>query len=211
MAFDELFYPIIVRRSNYIGKGAGKVSRYSDYRVEIQEDCLFRCVYCDIEYTEIGFEGMQLDHFRPENYFPELSDEPNNLVLSCPKCNRFKWYHWPGSKKIDECSYAGGTGFLDPFQDDRREYFTIDTNGTAYPLKDPAGYMIKLLRLNREARIQLRRKRILRHMTRELLKNCTDLIKTLGDAWRAGEIPFDSAMESIQFLNDIIAELSTIR
>lgn len=207
MAFDELFYPVLTRRSNYIGKGIGKVSRYTDYRDEIQEDCIFRCVYCDIECAEIGFEGMQLDHFRPEKHFPELSDDPCNLVLSCPKCNRLKWHYWPGMNVNEECILSNEVSILDPFECNRREYFIIDADGTASPLKGPARYMIELLKLNRNARVQLRRRRILRHQTEELLKDCNDLIEKLCDDSTTGKVSPDLALEKIRFLNRIGAEI----
>ena len=84
----DLFFPALARRSKYVGKGEGKESRYSDYKSEVEEDCKQRCIYCDILLSELGFEGMVIDHFRPTKHYPDLKHNPYNLVLSCPKCNQ---------------------------------------------------------------------------------------------------------------------------
>ena len=208
MTIDNLFYPSIHRRSTYIGKGVGQVSRYSDYRDEIQEDCGDRCVYCDIEYAEIGFEGMHLDHFRPQKHFDELIDEPTNLVLACPKCNRFKSFHWPASKGKDACSHEGKTGFVDPFEESRRDYFDVDTDGCLIPLQDPAKYVIKLMRLNRTARIQVRRNRIIRNEMKKLSEKLHSLISHLLEDWKTDQISADEAIRSVEQYHSTLVMLT---
>ncbi|NOQ22596.1 MAG: hypothetical protein GQ565_08110 [Candidatus Aegiribacteria sp.] len=198
MTIDNLFYPTIKRRSTYIGKGDGQVSRYSDYRDEIQEDCGNRCVYCDIKHAEIGYEGMHLDHFRPQKHFPGLTDNPTNLVLACPKCNSFKSYKWPAFKRINACSHEGKTGFIDPFEESRKEYFAVSTDGSLLPLMDPAEYLIILMKLNRTARIQVRRNRIIRHEMKKLSGKLENLISDLITDWKAERISADEAMRSME-------------
>lgn len=208
MTIDNLFYPIIIRRSTYIGKGEGQVSHYYDYREEIQEDCRARCVYCDIKYAEIGFEGMHLDHFRPQKHFLELVDEPANLVLACPKCNSFKSSHWPASKEIDACSHEGKTGFVEPFKESRRDYFYVDIDGCLFPLQDPAKYVIKLMKLNRTARIQVRRNRIIQNEIRELSEKCCSLISELIESRKADRITADEALQAVAKYNSRLATLN---
>ncbi|MCD4848922.1 MAG: HNH endonuclease [Candidatus Aegiribacteria sp.] len=208
MTIDDLFYPIIKRRSTYIGNGDGYVSRYSNYRIEIQEDCGGRCVYCDIKHAEIGYEGMHLDHFRPQKYFPQLTDNPANLVLACPKCNRLKSYKWPASKKINACSHEGRTGFVDPFKESRREYFTVSTDGSLHSLQDPAKYVIKLMKLNRTARIQVRRNRIIQNEIRELSEKCCSLISELIESSKADRITADEALRTVAKYNSRLASLN---
>ena len=141
----ELFFPSLERRPEYIGKGIEVKSKYSDYRVEIQEDCQNRCVYCDILLAEHGFEGMQLDHFRPQKFFPDLADDPINLLLACPKCNRLKWYHWPCEKDKDAHPYDGSNGFINPFDENRFDYLVVKPSGEIDEKQPPLKYMIKLL------------------------------------------------------------------
>jgi uncharacterized protein (TIGR02646 family) len=157
---DVLFFPQLKRRSNYKTKRNGDYySDYSEYRQEIREDCMGRCVYCDIHEKENGgAENMNLDHFRPKEKFGNLKSNPNNLHLSCTKCNNLKNDKWP-SGDADILS-SGAEGFICPFNDNRNKYFEILPDGKLGPLKHPAEYKIRLLALNRPSRKKVRFKRI---------------------------------------------------
>ena len=184
---QNLFYPIIERRDAYKRTNQGKF--YSDYREyynEIETDCQKCCVYCDVSLDEIGGEGMQLDHFRPKTIpeFESLSNDPNNLLLSCPKCNRLKSNHWPADVSADT-TCDGDCGFIDPFKENRKDYFEIENTGGIRDKKSPSKYMIQLLKLDRIARRQVRRKRILRaeiEWITDKLSAKIDEIKGMADA-----------------------------
>jgi len=152
-----IFYPDIERREAYSQKEDGMYyASYSHYRDEITEDCKRRCVYCDVTLIEHGGEGMQLDHFKPQEHFNNLKNDPNNLVLACPKCNRLKSDYWPINEEI------GLDGFLDPFTNDRNEWYKIHPCGSIeYVDSCAVELMIEKLNLNRPARVQVRRKRLL--------------------------------------------------
>lgn len=150
-----MFYPDLNRRKIYSTRENGSNYSYSHYLNEITEDCQSRCVYCDITIDEHGGEGMQLDHFKPKKHFSSLSNTPENLVLACPKCNRLKSDHWP----ID--INCGLFGFLDPFTPNRCEWYEIDSYGRIHHTNLATAIKIAILNLNRPARIQIRRKRII--------------------------------------------------
>ncbi len=157
------FYPDLLRRDTYSTKTSGEFYSYSSYRDNIHEDCQNRCVYCDITIDEHGGEGFHLDHFRPQSTNSELINNPNNLVSSCPKCNYFKSDHWPESYP--------NVSFLDPFEIGRVNRFVFNEDGSISPAPDnQAIYQIKLLNLNRPARIQLRRARQQFKQIRELIE-----------------------------------------
>lgn len=204
---ETLFFPLLERRKKYVGKGDGKKSSYSDYRSEIEEDCKNRCVYCDVSLEEHGFEGMAIDHFRPEAHFPKLSDNPDNLVLACPKCNRSKWHHWPCEKKENAPSYNGNVGFIDPFSDDRRKFFSVRADGVLESKIPPAPYMLKMLNLNRKARIQVRRRRIIQNEVQSLIHACSDCIQIVINSARKGELAAKEAMFELERLQSIHIKL----
>jgi hypothetical protein len=155
------FYPDLLRRDPYLTKSNGEFYVYSFYKEAIHEDCQNRCVYCDIKIEEHGGEGFHLDHFKPQSDNSELINNPNNLVASCPKCNYFKSNHWP--ENYPEVS------FLNPFEVDRVNRLVCNNDGSITPSDDKqAAYQIKLLNLNRPARIQQRRARLLTKQIREL-------------------------------------------
>ncbi len=205
---QELFYPVLTRRDEYKRTNQGNYySNYGEYYHEIETDCQRRCVYCDITLNEIGGEGMQLDHFRPKSIpkFEHLSNDPNNLVLSCPKCNRLKSKCWPADISVN-ATYTDDCGFIDPFNTNRKEYFEIEDTGKIKGKKPPSKYIIKLLLLDRMARIQIRRKRLLRVKIKQIAIKLRDKIDKIKDMVDKG-IPRSDISKQLTALKD----LDTIR
>lgn len=157
-----VFYPIITRRGNYSIKSNGENYHYQHYRQEIRDDCLRRCVYCDVQEAECGGdEIMELEHFRPQKHFELLTNNPHNLVYSCSGCNKLKSDHWPAlGTNPDDSMTNIGEGFVDPFSVNRNDYFRVIENGEIEEKRPPAKYTILLLALNRETRKRLREIRI---------------------------------------------------
>lgn len=150
MISNSLFFPHLKRRAAYrLTRNGTYYADYNEYRQEIREDCLGRCIYCDCHENELaGQECMNLDHFRPKSIqaYAHLVNDPNNLVWTCFRCNRLKWNHWPA---VDvDSTFLNDEGFIDPFTELRTEYFEIQECGKLKALKPPASYMIELLGLN---------------------------------------------------------------
>ena len=166
MPGDSLFFPKLKRREQYHTNKDGKYhANYREYRQEIRQDCLGRCVYCDLHENEMrGQTVMEIDHFRPRGKFPELVNNPHNLVWSCASCNRQKLDHWPALGTND--TFVGNEGFIDPFEEHRSDYFKVRSDGSIIPLKPPAEYMEKLLVLN-DSTPQTKRK--LRYQAHKLI------------------------------------------
>jgi len=201
---QELFYPILERRDDY--KRTKRGEYYSDYREyydEIETDCQKCCVYCDVSLDEIGGEGMQLDHFRPKAIpeFESLSNDPNNLVLSCPKCNRLKSNHWPADVSSDK-TCDGDCGFIDPFKENRKDYFEIENTGEIQGRKSPSDYMIRLLKLDRMARKQMRRKRLLREEINRITIKVSAKIYEINNMVNAGN-PRSDVSRQLTGLGDL--------
>jgi len=154
------FYPKLARRTEYLTKKNGKFYVYARYRLEIAEDCLKRCVYCDAHEYEVGGASvMELDHFRPRSLveFKDLINDPRNLVYSCRNCNGLKHELWPALGTVH--TFVGTDGFIDPFEVNRRHYFAVRANGRIEARKSPAGYMISLMGLDRPFMRRLRQSR----------------------------------------------------
>lgn len=171
----EFFAPL-KRRETYSmkeikKKGSKEVERsfYSyeyyreHFRDEIAEQCKCRCVYCDSHDSEVGGrEAMELDHFRPWSIlaFAHLKDDPSNLHHACGRCNRLKSANWPSTSATEP--HDGLVGFIDPFADDRRLYFSVNSDGSLTCKLPPASYLAGLLQLDRPLLRLLRVRRILR-------------------------------------------------
>lgn len=67
---------------------------YHNYKPYLLEDFSHRCCYCNIHEQTLELVPFQIDHFIPKKRFEgkrdELLTQYNNLMLSCPKCNRAK-------------------------------------------------------------------------------------------------------------------------
>lgn len=173
-----MFFPVITRREAYLG--CSGVYTYRKYKAEIVEDCKHRCVYCDGHGSSFGgHEMMELDHIRPkaDHLFPKLRNEPTNLVLACRSCNGKKSDDWPAGADTEEMHVAG-SGYIDPFGERRDNYFEVGVDGCLVAKRDPAGYMIVQLALNRPFAVAVRARRFVRV---RLLTAIEDIINMLRD------------------------------
>ena len=108
---------------------------------------------------------MSLDHFRPKSKYPSLLRDPHNLMWSCRGCNQLKDNDWPAHGLPGNPTVNGAEGYIDPFAEDRRDYFDVTDDGEFKPRKSPAAYMIQFLELNRPGVREIRR---MRHLAYEM-------------------------------------------
>lgn len=203
------FFPTIVRSKQYAKKANGEYYVYSHYRNQISQECESRCVYCDILIAEAGGEGCALDHFRPQEKFPGLRNDPNNLVISCSKCNRYKSNHWPISIQVQH-SHDGKVGFIDPFLTNRLQYFNVGIDGVLVPLQGPSDYIIRLLNLNRPSRIAVRKKRILDARIGELLQVAMANLEEIEPAIRNNSCS-EEDFNKFMLARQAVAQIMSIR
>lgn len=138
-------FPQLVRRREYSTRHDGRYYVYTRYRDEISEDSQYRCVYCDCHIDDVGgLDMMQLDHFKPKSIFPDLMNDPNNLVLSCSRCNLLKHDDW-----IEPSELNDQVGYFDPFSCNRKDYYSIHEDGEIHHNNASAYYLIEKLALNR--------------------------------------------------------------
>ena len=73
---------------------------YHSYKKYLQADFSHRCCYCNLSEKTFGVISFQIDHFIPKNHFKNRRDELEtlyeNLMLTCPKCNRAKSDQYEG-------------------------------------------------------------------------------------------------------------------
>lgn len=213
MANESLFFPRLSRRKQYTKTRNGRYyADYTMYKQEIREDCLGRCVYCDSHENETGgAESMELDHFRPQKYaeFAHLTNDPHNLLLACRGCNRLKGPHWPALGT--EGTVNGDEGFIDPFAENRLNYFQVFRGGKIDSIKPPGNYIIKLLALNRFSRKRLRELRIIKESWitefQKQIKKLQHLVETEKKLSSEAKAAFS---KHILMLNEKAEELSVV-
>lgn len=70
-----------------------------------------KCCYCECK-VGAGEREMHVDHFKPKSIYPDLVVKWENLLPSCPHCNKEKSSHDTGAEPI-----------VNPSEDDPREFF----------------------------------------------------------------------------------------
>ncbi len=100
------------------------------------------CGYCGVTEITVGGE-LTLDHYRPRA--AGGSDDQNNLIYACVRCNQYKGDFWPDSTDL-----AHGRRVLHPCDDDVADHVITDENtGYLHGLTPTGVFHVALLRLNR--------------------------------------------------------------
>ena len=72
-----------------------------------------KCCYCECK-VGAGEREMHIEHFKPKSIYPDLVVTWDNLLPSCPHCNKEKSNHDTGAEPI-----------VNPVEDDPREFFYL--------------------------------------------------------------------------------------
>lgn len=206
-----MFFPPLSRKpeENYHNANGKFYSDYKRNRSKIEDDCKHRCVYCDILTDEMGGEGMQLDHFRPQAHFPELKSDPFNLVLSCPKCNVLKSDDWPANHN-NNLTFENNVGYLDYFSHRIGNYLEVNDKGNICSIEHPTDYMIARMQLNRRSRVIVRYSRIMMKKREELSSSITVKMEDLHKKMMADTITKAEATELLEKLIDLKKRLDSL-
>jgi hypothetical protein len=147
--------PIFRRRSD-----PPAVSNYKQYKQALREDFQYRCAYCILHegpHGVGGFHQFQIDHFRPRNKFPELTNTYSNLYYACSWCNRAKSDTWPSDEE-----QTLGFVFVDPcIEDLYTTHASLDpSTGKLNPRTNAGDFTITEIQLNRRLFKTVRKKRV---------------------------------------------------
>lgn len=79
-----------------------------------------RCAYCDdLDSIAGGYKTYHVEHFAPKEKFPQLKFQYDNLLYSCPYCNRSKSDDWPS--EAPDINVVSNKGYIDPCT---KEYYS---------------------------------------------------------------------------------------
>lgn len=118
------------------------------------------CGYCGVTESAVGSE-MTVDHFMPR--VAGGSDELDNLVYACWKCNQFKHDFWPGPDDL-----AHQHRILHPLLDDLDIHLhPNEETGRLEGLTATGRFHIAALRLNRPQLVKYRLGQHLQQMLQE--------------------------------------------
>ena len=130
-----------IRRSENIQSS----NNYLIYKEQLVKDFRDLCGSCG-KNRNYFFDNFQIDHFRPKSKYPDLKNDYNNLVLSCPICNRNKSDDWPTNDK--NVYHNDSIGYVDPASKEFDEVFYRDEDGNIFSNYDYGKYMITKLKFD---------------------------------------------------------------
>jgi uncharacterized protein (TIGR02646 family) len=173
------------------GPDPGPLANAAQYKPHLRPLFRRRCAYCRTPDDRLGGEdGMTVDHFKSEKWYPQLRTEWSNLYYACPICNSH--YKKDHPKPEEE---AEGKRFVDPCREDPDDHFRLvcdpETSDLCRvrPLSPAAHYTVFRLNFNRrkslrdfwrslhheETRLNARKDDL-----RQRLKDCLQLIDRYG-------------------------------
>ena len=120
-------------------------NNYLIYKEQLVKDFRDLCGYCG-KNRNYFFDNFQIDHFRPKSKYPDLKNDYNNLVLSCPICNINKSDDWPTNDK--NVYHNDSIGYVDPASKEFDEVFYRDEDGNIFSNYDYGKYMITKLKFD---------------------------------------------------------------
>ncbi len=116
-------------------------------KAEVRTRAGFACEYCGISETDAGGE-LTIDHFQPQS--ANGSDNTENLVYACFRCNLYKSDYWTETENT--------LAIFNPRQHSATEHFSVAPDGIIYAVSEIAEFTIRRLKLNRPPLVAHRRK-----------------------------------------------------
>lgn len=114
---------------------------------EVRRRYNYSCGYCGVSEIFSGAE-LEIEHFQPKS--KGGTDEIENLIYACAKCNRNKSDYW-----VDE-SGPDNLKLLHPLQDNLSHHITKNYDSRLIGLTPRGWFHIRWLRLNRPQLVKLR-------------------------------------------------------
>ncbi len=191
------------------GPEPGPFSDPARYKAHLRPLFRCRCAYCLVPDDRLGGEeGMTVDHFKPERWYPKLRLSWSNLYYACSVCNSHYKKDYP--KPNEE---AEGKRFVDPCIEDPDSHFRLVPDLATgdlcrvHPLSPAAEYSVFRLKLNRRKFLR-DFWRCLQHEELRLLTRAKDLRERLEDC--AQQIQRDGPSDQLRRLQtDFETQLKT--
>ena len=141
MNFDAHPYRYPSGTSDRLHRPAG-YKDYQDFRPWLDDEFLFRCVYCLKRQQWAPTDIWAVDHLVPQSEDPDRTHDYTNLILSCQWCN---------SRKL-------AAEVPDPVEKPYGDRLEVDrTTGEVSPLNDDGKILIRILKLNHPKQVETRR------------------------------------------------------
>lgn len=156
----------------------------------------YACEYCGVTEESTGAE-LTIDHYHPRA--KGGSDELDNLVYCCHRCNEHKATYWPAQ--------ATTTPLWNPRTTPAMEHFLELENGYLSPLSETGKQTIKTLRLNRLPLVKYRLRKSKAKRKTALLQRHREIIEFTLLTQRLQELSLQEQQALAKELKVILQEL----
>ena len=134
---------------------------YRDYRPWLEDEFLFRCVYCLTRQKWARTDIWSVGHLMPQVDAPERECDYDNLVLTCQWCNSRKL----ADRVPNPCFVAYGKCLA-----------VNDESGEVVPLNNDGRILERILKLNHPDQVRTRR---------DKLRDLTIIAKHAPEDWKS--------------------------
>ncbi len=134
----------------------------TNIREQVRQRANFACEFCGGQLT--------IDHFQPKT--KNGSDNLENLLYCCIRCNQYKQDYWP--------SEPDDSPLWHPRHEPASQHFLQLNDGTLHPLTSTGSFTLKRLRLNRPPLISYRLKKQQRTEELRLLTRYQELVQVFA-------------------------------
>jgi hypothetical protein len=139
-----------------------------DMREQVRRRANFACEFCGVTETDAGSE-LTIDHYHPRA--KGGTNNLENLLYCCPRCNQYKLDYWPAQP--DDPS------LWDPRRESASQHFFEMDDGTLHPLTAVGAFTLKRLRLNRPPLVAYRLRKRQRAEEVRLLTRYREIVQLL--------------------------------
>jgi HNH endonuclease len=140
----------------------------AELRQRVRARANFACEFCGVTESDTGGE-LTIDHFQPQAHGG--SDDPDNLLYSCYRCNQYKAHYWPAE--------PGDAVLWNPRSEARDLHLSPLGDGRLVALTGTGAFTLKRLRLNRPALVAHRAREAAEGEQLRLLDRYRELVRLL--------------------------------
>lgn len=105
---------------------------------QVRQRAGFTCEFCGVTETDTGGQ-LTVDHFQPKA--KGGTDDLDNLIYCCFRCNQYKHDYWPSAPHESQ--------LWNPRREQASQHFVELDNGHLHPVSAAGAFTIRRLRLNR--------------------------------------------------------------
>lgn len=137
-------------------------------RERVRQRAKLACEYCGVRESDAGGQ-LTIDHFQPKT--KGGSDNLDNLLYCCIRCNQYKGDYWPTQPKQ--------LSLWNPRHESVSKHFIELDDGTLHPLTATGVFSLRHLHLNRPALIAWRRNKRQTAEQAKLVMNYRELVELI--------------------------------